>query len=266
MADRAVLARSALHGTRFLPRPSWVVIVTLVLVEGGATLDAPADPSSSDYPRAPNGISSPSSKCSRCFPAGSEVIGTIVIPTCPGSSCCVVAILGSGLAGKLAHFLACGFVFAVVGCAGYSDGPGAVLRRPRCLVSGVAKKGRRRTPARDLPGRPARRGHPARWLRRISCAGTRSRRGGTCWNGAAWAATFFEGKGSGEQTASDLARFGSRAWVRGLLEKPTSPTYFGKAAKFDGMAEWKKSSKLERQGTRRRGRLRRVVRRHSRRL
>ena len=56
---------------------------------------------------------------------------------------------------------------------------------------------------------------------------------------------FFEGKGSGEQTASDLAHFGSRAWVRGLLEKPASPTYFGKVAKFDGMAEWKKSSKLE---------------------
>ena len=54
----------------------------------------------------------------------------------------------------------------------------------------------------------------------------------------------FEGKGSGEQTASDLAHFGSRAWVRGLLEKPSSPAYFGKAAGFDGMAEWKKSSKL----------------------
>ena len=76
---------------------------------------------------------------------------------------------------------------------------------------------------------------------------------------------FFEGKGSGEQTASDLAHFGSRAWVRGLLDDPSSPTYFGKVAKFDGMAEWKKSSKLCRQGTRRRGGFRGVVRRDSRR-
>ena len=75
---------------------------------------------------------------------------------------------------------------------------------------------------------------------------------------------FFEGKGSGAQTASDLAHFGSRAWVRGLLEKPASPTYFGKVAKFDGMAEWKKSSKLEPKAARRRGGFRRVVRRHSR--
>ncbi len=56
---------------------------------------------------------------------------------------------------------------------------------------------------------------------------------------------FFDGKGSGTQTASDLARFGSRDWVRGLLDQPTSATYFGKAAKFNGMAEWKKGSTLE---------------------
>ena len=75
----------------------------------------------------------------------------------------------------------------------------------------------------------------------------------------------FDGKGSGTQTASDLASFGSRAWVRGLLENPRSPTYFGKVAKFDGMAEWKKSSKLKRQAARRRGRFRRLVRRDPRR-
>jgi mono/diheme cytochrome c family protein len=54
----------------------------------------------------------------------------------------------------------------------------------------------------------------------------------------------FEGKGSGTQTASDLARFGSKIWVHGLLSNPSSTTYFGKVAKFDGMAEWKKTSKL----------------------
>ncbi len=101
--------------------------------------------------------------------------------------------------------------------------------------------------------------------RRTSCAGTRSRRAAASWNGAAWAATSSRARARGTQTASDLGHFGSRGWVRGLLENPASPTYFGKVAKFDGMAEWKKSSKLSRQGTRRRGRLRRVVRRDPRR-
>jgi ubiquinol-cytochrome c reductase cytochrome b subunit len=50
------------------------------------------------------------------------------------------------------------------------------------------------------------------------------------------------------QVASDLKGFGSRAWVRGLLADPTSPTYFGKVKFSDdpknkgGMAEWKRTS------------------------
>ena len=55
----------------------------------------------------------------------------------------------------------------------------------------------------------------------------------------------FEGKGSGTQTASDLAQFGSRDWVRGLLDNPQSATYFGNVPGFDGMAEWKRTSKLQ---------------------
>jgi ubiquinol-cytochrome c reductase cytochrome b subunit len=53
-----------------------------------------------------------------------------------------------------------------------------------------------------------------------------------------------EGQGSGEQSAPDLAGFGTRDWVRGLLENPQAPKYFGKVPGCDGMAEWKKTSKL----------------------
>ena len=35
-------------------------------------------------------------------------------------------------------------------------------------------------------------------------------------------------KGTGEQTAADLKGFGSRTWVRGLLENPAATAYFGK--------------------------------------
>ena len=56
---------------------------------------------------------------------------------------------------------------------------------------------------------------------------------------------FDDGKGTGKQTASDLEGFGSRAWIRGLLEDPKSPAYFGKVPQCDGMVEWKKSTKLK---------------------
>ena len=46
------------------------------------------------------------------------------------------------------------------------------------------------------------------------------------------------------QSASDLKGYGTRAWIRGLLEKPDAPAYFGKAANCEGMTTWKGASKL----------------------
>lgn len=54
----------------------------------------------------------------------------------------------------------------------------------------------------------------------------------------------FGGQASKNQSAPDLKDYGSRAWVRGLLEKPDSPAYFGKAPECDGMTSWKDTSKL----------------------
>ncbi len=69
---------------------------------------------------------------------------------------------------------------------------------------------------------------------------------------------YFDGKGqvssdskgqpvSTPQVASDLKDYGSYAWVRGLLENPSADAYFGKVPQCDGMAEWKKGSKLNKQ-------------------
>ncbi len=54
----------------------------------------------------------------------------------------------------------------------------------------------------------------------------------------------FGGQASKDQAAPDLKGYGSQAWVRGLLEKPDSPAYFGKAPECDGMTSWKDTSKL----------------------
>jgi ubiquinol-cytochrome c reductase cytochrome b subunit len=54
-----------------------------------------------------------------------------------------------------------------------------------------------------------------------------------------------DGHGLGEPSAPDLAGYGTRDWIRGLLDDPQSPRYFGKVHGCDGMAEWKKNSKLD---------------------
>ena len=57
------------------------VVVVLVLAEGGANLDAPADPSSSDYPARPEWYFLSLFQMLKYFPGSREMIGTIVIPT-----------------------------------------------------------------------------------------------------------------------------------------------------------------------------------------
>jgi ubiquinol-cytochrome c reductase cytochrome b subunit len=46
------------------------------------------------------------------------------------------------------------------------------------------------------------------------------------------------------QSASDLKGFGTRAWIRGLLEDPSDPKYFGATPALKGMKSWKEGSKL----------------------
>ena len=57
------------------------VVIYLVLAEGGANLDAPAEPSSADYPARPEWYFLSLFQMLKLFPGNREVVGTIVIPT-----------------------------------------------------------------------------------------------------------------------------------------------------------------------------------------
>ncbi len=46
------------------------------------------------------------------------------------------------------------------------------------------------------------------------------------------------------QSASDLAHYGSKAWLRSLLANPSDEKYFGKVPQCGGMARWRKNTKL----------------------
>ncbi len=219
------------------------VVIFFVLAEGGANLDAPADPSSSDYPARPEWYFLSLFQMLKLFPGDREIIGTIVIPTGLVVVMMLLPFLDRLLPRKLAHFLACGFVFAVVGGACYltvqamsedahntsfqESRKSADAARQRAIFLaglpdvGIPPDGSAYVLRRD----PLTQGHAVLERRCLGCHA-------------------FDGKASGPQTASDLAHFGSRSWVRGLLENPSSAAYFGKVAKFDGMAEWKRTSKL----------------------
>jgi ubiquinol-cytochrome c reductase cytochrome b subunit len=219
------------------------VVIILVLWEGGANLDAPADPASSDYPARPEWYFLALFQMLKLFPGSREVIGTIVIPTALLIVMLLLPLLDRALPGKVAHFLACGFVFAVVGAAGVLTIQAIVDdRRDATFQEGRNQADVARRRAIFLAGSPEAGISPdgsAYILRRDPLTQGRNILERRCLG-----CHVFEGKGSGTQTASDLGHFGSRSWIRGLLADPRSASYFGKVAKFDGMLEWKKSSKL----------------------
>jgi ubiquinol-cytochrome c reductase cytochrome b subunit len=219
------------------------VVVYLVFAEGGANLDAPADPASSDYPARPEWYFLSLFQMLKRFPGSREIIGTFVIPTALLVVMLLLPFLDRVLSGKVAHFLACGFVFAVVGAAGYltfeamrDDARDKSFQQSRQLANAARER------ALYLAGLPDVGIPPdgsAYLLRRDPLTQGRNIVERRCLGCHA-----FDGKGTGHQTAADLSGYGSRAWIRGLLADPRSPSYFGKAPKLNGMVEWKKSSKL----------------------
>ena len=220
------------------------VIVGLVLYEGGANLDAPADPSSSDYPARPEWYYLCLFQMLKYFPGNREMIGTIVIPSTLLLVLLLLPLLDRLLPGKIAHFLACGFVFTVLGGASFlivqavwDDAHNPLFQEAREKADALRER------ALLLAGSPEAGIAPdgaAYLLRRDPLM-----QGKAVLDRRCLGCHFENGKGSGTQTAPDLAGFGSREWIHGLLENPQAPAYFGKVPQCDGMAEWKKSSKLK---------------------
>jgi ubiquinol-cytochrome c reductase cytochrome b subunit len=220
------------------------VVIVLVIAEGGANLDAPADPSSSDYPARPEWYFLSLFQMLKLFPGSREVIGTIVIPTALLVVMLLLPLFDRVLPAKLAHFLACGFVFFVLGSAGYltaramrDDARDSLFQESRRQADHLRE---RATYLAGLPDVGIPPDGSAYILRRDPLT-----QGQNILKRRCLGCHVFEGQGSGTQTASDLARFGSKDWIKGLLENPRSAHYFGNVKGFDGMVQWKKSSKLK---------------------
>ena len=177
----------------------------------------------------------------KLFPGDREVIGTIVIPTAIMVVMLLIPLFDRVLPEQLAHFLACGFVFALVGGAGYLTYEAWQADAHDKFFQAAAPR----------PTRPAQRalrlaGDPDVGIPPDGAAYVLLRdplyHGRGVLDAKCLGCHFFDGKGqSARQVASDLKDFGSCAWVRGLLENPKAPAYFGKVPQCDGMADGRRT-------------------------
>src|SRR5512135_134033 len=95
------------------------ILVFLVVRGGGASLDAPADPSSADYPARPEWYFLCLFQMLKHFPGRLEWVGSIVIPSTILLVLFLLPLLDRILPSRFLHFLACAGVFGLLGGAGY---------------------------------------------------------------------------------------------------------------------------------------------------
>ncbi|GAC1338076.1 MAG: hypothetical protein NVSMB14_05050 [Isosphaeraceae bacterium] len=228
-----------------------VVIAGLTLWEGGANLDAPADPAGGDYPPRPEWyfLSLFQLLKNPAFAGSKEVLGTVVVPTAVLFVLAIMPLLDKILPRGFAHFLSCGFVFALIGGAGYLT---VEAFRSDAKDNGFQAARARADQARDRALSLA--GDPKVGIPPEGAAYLLSR--DPYWKGRAIVESkclgchMFDGKRSTDAPAlpaAELKGHGTRQWVRALLENPDSPHYFAGLRKLDatlaGMRSWKKNSK-----------------------
>ncbi len=230
------------------------ILTFLVVSEHGANLDAPADPASANYPARPEWYFLSLFQLLKHFEGDRVILGTFVIPTALMVVMLLIPLFDKVLPRGLAYFLSCGFVFAVVGGAIYltveavkADEKDTLFQAERVRADQARERALALAadPKYGIPPDGA-----MYVLLRDPFTHGQSVLSRKCLN-----CHYFDGKGqvshdesgketSTPQTASDLKGFGSRAWLRGLLENPRSDSHFGKVKACGGMARWKKNSKL----------------------
>jgi ubiquinol-cytochrome c reductase cytochrome b subunit len=232
----------------------FAVVAVLVLKEGGANLDAPADPASANYPARPEWYFLSLFQLLKYFEGDRVIIGTFIIPTAIMAVMLLIPLLDKALPRKFAHFLGCCFVFALVGGAGFltyqalaDDGRDVLFQAERTRADAARQR------AIALAKDPSV-GIPPDGAMYILLRDPLTH-GANVFEAKCQSCHYFQGKGQtvagaagaesmSPQTASDLAGFGTRGWIRGLLENPGSDTYFGKVKPCGGMKRWRKNTKL----------------------
>jgi len=224
------------------------ILSLLVLAEGGANLDAPADPSSSDYPARPEWYFLSLFQMLKLFPGELEVVGTIIIPGAIVAVLLALPLIDHLYPKRFTHFMSCCFVFALVGGAGYLTYTAAREDAGNEQFQASRKKAdahRRRAlvlAGDSGPGIPP--DGPSYLLQRDPATQGRAVLEAKCLGCHAYGG---QRQGVGGIPAADLKGFGTEPWIRAMLEDPDSKAYFGDLKSCDpnlaGMSNWKKKSK-----------------------
>jgi quinol-cytochrome oxidoreductase complex cytochrome b subunit/mono/diheme cytochrome c family protein len=217
------------------------VLSAWTLITHGYSLDAPADPSSDDYPARPEWYFLPLNLLLHVF-EGREYIATMIIPGGVVTGLFLLPLIEKILPRRQAHFACCSFLITLAGAATvlvcvalYRDSQNASFHSARAKADLAASRAVDLAKLDGIPPEgssyvlgldPLHRGTEVFSKKCLGCHPM--------------------GEAKPEQPlAPNLKDYGSYTWVRGLLEKPGSPSYFGHTPQCDGMTTWKETSKLD---------------------
>ncbi|MFO0965865.1 MAG: cytochrome b N-terminal domain-containing protein [Gemmataceae bacterium] len=224
----------------------------------GANLDAPADRMTEEYPARPEWYFLSLFQLLKYFKGDQEIIGTVIIPAGLGLALFLLPLLGYGRMRPFGHILGVLVVLGMLIGAAALTFLAIADDSPDPLIGGLggsenAKKFRERlkgaeeearlavqAAAHGIPAEGARflvRSNPliaGKKLFKLHCAACHAydfKEPGEATDKKA-------GKKS-EAKASDLTGYATEAWIRGLLENPKDPKYFGHTPRLKEMVEWR---------------------------
>ncbi len=227
------------------------IMSAIVWREGGAPLDAPADPGSLDYPARPEWYFLSLFQMLKLFDGKYEYVGTQIVPGTIALVLVLLPLLDKLFPRKFAHFLACMFLFLLIGGGAYltvdafrQDAASAGFKASRLaadaltdralFLAGSKDAGIPPSGASDLLALdPLTRGKALVQQKCLSCHGFDGKTDNTPDNP-------FKGL--------DLAHFASREWLGEFLKDPSAPKFAVRvptapgsktARALDGMKKWK---------------------------
>ncbi len=219
------------------------ILSALTVFNHGYSLDAPADPASDDYPARPEWYFLPLNLMLHVF-EGREYIATQVIPGVAVFGLFLLPLLDKLLPKRLGYAAASSFLVTLalasvvlIGVALYRDHKSESFHKARAKADVAAAR------AVTLAGRDGIPPGGSSYLLGLDPL----HRGSEVFGKKCLGCHALGDLKPDEPSAPDLKEYGSYPWVRGLLEKPDSPSYFGKTPQCAGMQGWKETSKLSKE-------------------